>query len=217
MVKKFILFSCIMSVLLLSVCGCKNTATEEKLTTRTVTDTEGNTYVALADADGFLVLGDKDGLSVCVSDENGNPGKNSDGEFITKSVTFPRVLISDGEIFTKFFRMPIPDGWKNKSDDLVKLAKGKNTLTVNSKDDITVRDYTNEIKNIMWAIGKAEEEKVSLSFGDAVKLNYENRVVIYIFEAEGRAYSVKISADEKTFEEVNFEEIINTIKFRKGE
>ena len=217
MVKKFILIFCALSVLLLSVCGCSETVQENSLTALTLTDTEGNTYTALVDSDGFLVTGDKDRLAVCVADEEGNPGKNSKGEFVTKAVSFPRVLTAENEIYTKHFRMPLPDGWTNKSDELVKLVKGKATLTVNSKDSGTVRDYTNEIKNIMWSIGKADEETVQLSAGEAIKLSYENRVVIYIFKAEKRVYSVKITADEKTFEEENLEEIINTMKFRKGE
>ncbi len=217
MVKKFILFFCVLSALLLSFCGCGKGEEKETLTAKTVTDTEGNTYSALLDEEGFLVIGDKDGLVVCVADENGKPGKNSEGEYVTKSVSFPRVLISDGELHTKFFRLAIPEGWTSKSDDIVKLVKGKITLTINSKEDMSLREYVNEIKNIMWAIGKADEEEAALSFGNAVKLSYENRVVIYVFRAENRIYSVKITADEKAFEEENFEEIINTIKFRKGE
>lgn len=217
MVKKFILIFSVLCVLLSSFCGCGKAVEEKVLTAATLNDTEGNTYSVLLDEEGFPVTGDKDGLAVSVTDENGNPGKNSSGEYVTKSVSFPYVLMSEKELYTRYFRVAIPEGWTSRSDDIVKLTKGEITLTVNSKEDMSLREYVNEIKNIMWAIGKADEEEAVLSVGNAIKLSYENRVVIYVFRAENRVYSVKITADKEAFEKENFEEIINTIKFRKGE
>lgn len=217
MIKKLILALCALCFLLLPMCACDAENEEVQPEAKIATDSEGKKYSVIVGSDGFLSLGEKTDLAVSVEDEDGNPGKNSDGEFVTRTEKFPSTLMVDNEIHTKFFKIPMPDGWTSTSDELVKLNFKTANLTVNDRGSSSVKECTEEIKGIMSAIGEGKEEKVKLLFADAVKLTYENRISIYIFEAEGRTYFVKVTADEKLFEEVNFEEIINTIKFRKGE
>lgn len=219
MIKKRTLavFAVICLFLLMCSCGNSGSEREENIKEVIAVDSEGRKYSALLGSDGFLLLGDKDFLGVCVEDENGNPGKNAKGEYVTRAEEFPDTLQVGEEIHTKFFRIEIPDGWTSESDELVKLKFETATITVNERAGYSVKECKEEIESLMSAIGEGEEEKVKLQFGDAVKLNYENRIAVYIFEAEGRTYFVKVKADEKLFEEVDFEEIINTIKFRKGE
>ena len=217
MMKKLILAVCMLSFLFLPLCACDTENGEIQPEAKVATDSSGKEYSVIVDSEGFLSLGDRDGLAVCTTDENGNPGKNADGEFVTRVEKFPSVLMVDGEIHTKFFRLTVPEGWTSTSDELVRLNSGTATLTVNDRGNTSVKECTEEIKNIMSAIGECKEDKAELQFADAVKLTYENRIAIYIFEAEGRTYFVRATADEKLFEEMDFEEIINTIKFRKGE
>ncbi len=221
--KKFIPIAIAVCFLFLLMCSCDNGSKKNEAVTavKTVTDSEGKTYSSIVDADGFLMLGDKNGLAVTVDDGDGKPGKNAKGEYVTRVVDFPDTVIVGKEIHTKFLRVTVPDGWTSESDSFVKLKYIKDDLTakltVNERADASVKECTAEIKSLMSAIGKPKEEKVKLQFADAIKLNYENRIVVYVFNAEDRTYFVKISADEKLFEEIDFEEIINTIKFRKGE
>ena len=223
MLKKRITALCTLIFLFLNLCSCSLSGekNEQEPVAKTATGSDGKTYSVVVDGDGFLALGDKDFLAVCVEDENGNPGKNSKGEYVTRAVPFPETLTVGKEIHTKFFRMALPDGWTSVSDDLVKLTlkKGDMTasLTVNDRTGSSVKECKEEVKKLMSGVGEGTEEKVKLAFAEAVKLNYENKIAVYIFEKEDRVYFVKIYADEKLFEEVNFEEIINTIKFRKGE
>lgn len=217
MIKKLILAICVLGFLFLSLCACDAGNEEIQPQSKIAKDSSGKEYSVVLGADGFLSLGDMDNLAICVTDENGNPGKNSDGEFVTRAEKFPDTLIVDNEIHTKFFKMPVPEGWTNISDGLVKLSSGKAELTVNDRGIDSVKECTEEVKNIMSVIGEGKEEKVKLQFADAIKLTYEDRVSVYIFEAEGRTYFIRVSADEKMFEEINFEKIINTIRFRKGE
>lgn len=223
MVKKLIPLLLALCFLLLMMCSCSDSAdeAEEVASVETVKDSEGNTFSSLVGADGFLLLGDEDGLAVTVDDGDGKPGKNAKGEFVTRVVDFPDTVQVGKEIHTKFLKLPVPENWTSESDSLIKLRYKKDglaaSLTVNERSGMSVKECQAEIENLMSGIGEAEKEKVMFSFAESVKLNYENRIVIYIFNAEGRTYFVKINADEKLFEEINFEEIINTIKFRKGE
>ena len=217
MIKKLTPAVCVLIFLFLTLCACDAGNEEIQPEAKIATDSSGNKYSVVVDVNGFLSLGDRDSLAVCTTDENGNPGKNSDGEFVTRAEDFPDTLVVDNEIHTRFFRMPVPEGWTNISDEIVKLSSGAASLTINDRGITPVKECTEEIKNIMSAIGEGKEEKAELQFADAVKLTYENRISVYIFEAEGRTYFIRVTADEKLFEEINFEEIINTIKFRKGE
>lgn len=217
MIKKLIIAVCVLGFLLLTLCACNTEKEEIQPEAKVATDSSGKEYSVIIGSDGFLFLGDRDNLAVCTTDENGNPGKNADGEFVTRAETFPAMLMVDGEIHTKFFRLSVPEGWTSTGDELIKLKSGTATLSINDKGITPVKKCTEEVKNILSVIGKCTEEKVKLQFADAVKLTCENRTAVYIFEAEGRTYSVRATADEKMFEETNFEEIINTIKFRKGE
>ncbi len=217
MIKKLILAVCVLGFLFLPLCSCGADSGEKQPVARTASDSSGKKYSVIVDGDGFLTLGDKDFLAVCVEDEDGNPGKNADGEFVTRAEEFPRTLVVDDEIHTKFFRIKIPEGWTNKSGELVKLVHETATLTVNEREGYSVKECEEEIKSLMSALGEGKEEKLKLSFSDGVKITYGDKIAVYIFEAEGRTYFVKVTADEKLFSEMNFEEIINTIKFRKGE
>ncbi len=217
MIKKLILAVCVLGFLFLPLCACDAENGEIQSEAKIATDSSGKEYSVIVGSDGFLTLGDRDALAVCTTDENGNPGKNADGEFVTRVENFPDTLMVDGEVHTKFFRLAVPEGWTSTSDELVKLNCGTASLTINDRGITPVKECAEEIKNIMSAIGEGKEEKVKLQFADALKLTYENRTAVYVFEAEGRTYFIRVTADEKLFEEINFEEVINTIKFRKGE
>lgn len=203
--------------LFLLLCACGTQGEEKQPVAKIAADPSGKKYSVIVDTDGFLTLGEKDLLAVCVEDENGNPGKNADGEFVTRAEEFPRTLVVEDEIHTKFFRMKIPDGWTNESGEIVKLACKGATFTVNERGNDTVEECKEEIKSLTSLLGEGKEEKPALTFEDSVKITYDDKIAIYIFEAEGRTYFVKVTAEEKLSDEMNFEEIINTIKFRKGE
>lgn len=223
MIKKLIPLVMTLCTLIPVLCSCGNSDsdTAKSETVKIVRDSEGNTFSAIAGGDGFLLLGDRGGLAVTVDDGTGKPGKNAKGEYVTSVVDFPRTVTAGDEIHTAFMRITVPEKWTSVSDSLIKLRYEKDnlsaTLTINERSGLTVKECQAEIEELMSGICEVEKEKVTLSFADAVKLNCENKIVIYIFSAEGRTYFVKIDADEKLFEEINFEEIINTIKFRKGE
>lgn len=217
MAKKFIAAHAVLIFLLLLLCACGAEGGEKQPLAKTAVDSSGKKYSVIVDTDGFLTLGEKDLLAVCVEDENGNPGKNADGEFVTRAEEFPRTLVADGEIHTKFFRIKIPEGWTNKSDEIVRLVSDEATLTVNERDGYTVKECKKEIKSLLSVLGEGKEEKTALPFSDSVKITYDDKLAVYIFEAEGRVYFVKVAAEEKLSDAKEYEEIINTIKFRKGE
>ncbi len=227
MVKKLILPMAVICFLLSLMCSCNKTGAESEETTalKTVEDSNGKKFSAIVDSDGFLLLGDRSQLAITVDDGKGKPGKNADGEFVTRTEEFPYTLVVENEIHTKFMRIPIPENWTNKSDELIEFVYNDGdreaSITVNERYGMTVKECQKEIKDTMNILGKGTEENVKLVFGDAVKISYEyeglTKTVFYIFNVEERTYFVRISADGNLFETINFEEIVNTMKFRKGE
>ncbi len=223
MFKKFILCLVSLSLALVTLCSCTNTKSETEATTvvKTVKDSTGKVFSSIVGSDGFLLLGEGNELAITVDDGNGNPGKNADGEYVTRVETFSGVLTVDKEVQTKFVRFPLPEKWKNVSDEIIKLNYEKDGLSVklvvNERYDMSAEDCQEQIENLMAGIAECKKEKVGFDFAEAVKLDYESKIYIYVFSAEGRTYFVKISGDEKLLKEINFEEIINTMKFRKGE
>lgn len=227
MFKKLILPIAVICFLLSLMCSCNKTGAEAEETTalKTAEDSKGKTYSAIIGSDGFLILSERSQLAITVDDGKGKPGKNADGELVTRAEQFPYTLVVENEIHTKFMRMPIPENWKNESDELVEFVYDKEgteaTFIVNERFGMTIEECKNDIKNLMSILMKGTEENVTLAFGDAVKISYEReglpKTVFYIFNAEGRTYFARIIADESLFETINFEEIVNTMKFRKGE
>lgn len=227
MFKKLILPVAVICFLLSFMCSCNKTGAETEETTalKTAEGSDGKTYSAIVGSDGFLLLGDRNELAITVDDGKGKPGKNAEGEFVTRIEEFPYTLVVGNEVHTKFMKVPIPENWKNKSDELIEFVYDEGgseaTFVVNQRYDMTVEECKKEIKDIMSILMEGTEEKVQLAFGDAVKISYESeglpKRVFYVFNAEGRTYFARISADENLFETINFEEIINTMKFRKGE
>ena len=227
MFKKLILMLTALFLLLSLLCSCNKTGVETEETTalKTVKDGTGKSYSAIVGSDGFLLLGDRSQLAITVDDGKGKPGKNADGEFVTQAEEFPNTLVVDNEIQTKFMRIPIPENWKNESDELIKFTynDGENeaSFVVNERFSLTEEECRNEIKNIMSVFSEPREENAELSFGYAVRMIFRDenmpKRVFYVFNAEGRTYFVRIVADESLFETIDFEEILNTMKFRKGE
>lgn len=227
MFKKLILPTAVICFLLSLMCSCNKTGagSEETTALKIAEDSKGKKYSAIVDSDGFLLLGDRSQLAITVDDGKGKPGKNADGEFVTRVEDFPYTLVAGNEIHTKFMRMPIPEKWKNKSDELIEFVYDNDgaeaSFIVNERYSLTVEECKAEIEKIMSILVEGTEENVQLAFGDAVKISYEReglpKTVFYIFNVEGRTYFVRISADQNLFETINFEEIVNTMKFRKGE
>lgn len=227
MIKKSILMMTAVFVLLSFMCSCNKTGTETEETTalKTAEDSKGKTYSAIMGSDGFLLLGDRSQLAITVDDGKGKPGKNAEGEFVTKAEDFPRTLVVDNEIHTMFMKMPIPENWKNESDELIEFTydDGENeaSIIVNERFSLSEEECRNEIKDIMSIFSEPREENAELSFGYAVRITFEDenipKRVFYVFNVEGRTYFARIIADEILFETINFEEIVNTMKFRKGE
>lgn len=227
MIKKLISMITALVLLLSLMCSCNKTGgeTEETTALKTVKDSTGKSYSVIVDSDGFLMLGERSQLAITVDDGKGKPGKNADGEFVTQAEEFPHTLVVDNEIHTRFMKMPIPENWKNESDELIKFTynDGANeaSIIVNERFSMTEEECRNEIKDIMGIISEPREENVELAFGYAVKIIFRDenmpKRVFYVFNVEGRTYFARIIADESLFETIDFEEIINTMKFRKGE
>ncbi len=204
-------------------CGCGSTQTEAEITAQVkqASDVKGNKYSVVLGDDGFLSLGKGQTLAIAVNDENGKPGKNFKGEYVTNTVKFPGILTVDDELHTKFYRMKVPENWKNKSEDLFKIefVKGdaKAEITVNERFSMTVDECLKEVEDLTSLIGETQKSDVSFDFGQSKKIEVEKRLILYVFSVEGKTYYVKCMADESLFEEIDFETIVNTIKFRKGE
>lgn len=214
--RAVIFFLCFM---LLVLCSCAKTPvqTQSAAVTKTVTDTMGKTYKALVDEKGFLMCDEQGNLMIVSEDEE----KNEQGELVTRKVSFPHILVSENEIYTEFFRVSIPENWKNKSKDLVKLEYIKNgkkaEIAINERADMSSADCVKEIEEMLFLSGEVKKDVVDFDFATATVLQLENKITVYVFTAEGRTYFVKVTADKELFETTNFFEIVNTIKFRKGE
>ncbi len=223
MFKKITLYLLSLFLIVVTLCSCSNRKPETEATTvvKTVKDSTGKEFSSIVGSDGFLLFGEGNELAITVDDGNGKPGKNAEGEYVTRTEPFSGVLTVDKEVQTKFIRMPLPEKWINISDELIKLSYEKDgfgaKLVVNERSGMSVKECQVEIENLMSGILECKKEKVNFDFAEAVKLDYESKILIYIFNAEGRTYFVKIDGDEKLLKEINFEEIINTMKFRKGE
>ncbi len=190
-------------VLALTLTSCTKNDGE---TVKKVTDNNGIEYSAVVGSDGFLKLGERTGLVVR---ENGE----------TKTVDFPNTLTVDDEIHTKSFKLKVPKGWENISDTLVKIEythdTGSAEMMINLRSSST-KDCRDEIENIMSSM-KNEIENVHFDFAISTKLVYERNINFYIFSVNGQTYFIRTRCDDGLDKEINFEEIINTIQFRKGE
>lgn len=190
------------------MCSCSKAGETppQGVSVKTVTDTKGNSYEMQFDQDGFPVIDDK-----------GN-ALSEDG---AEKVPFPGIVVSGNEITTRFFRFELPEKWENSSGELVKAVYKEGSLsaeiTVNERFSMTATECVKEIENIAADFGTVKKEMVDFDFATATKLVYENGVQIYVFSVENRTFFVKVVADNEMYEKINFEEIVNTIKFRKGE
>ncbi len=208
---------------LLMLCSCAKNPTQSPPETiiRTATDTMGKTYKALVDENGFLMCDSQGNMIIATEDANKNPVKNDKGEYVTEKVSFPHILLAENEIHTEFFKVAIPENWQNKSHDLVKLVYNENgkiaEITVNERASMSSINCVKEIEDMLSDLGEVKKDNVDFSFATATRLQLENKIAVYVFSAEGRTYFVKITADTQLFEKINFHEIVNTIKFRKGE
>ena len=215
-----IFFLCFVLLLLCS-CAKNPVQSPDGAVTKTVTDTRGKTYKALVDGSGFLMCDSQGNMIIAAEDESGNPIKNEQGENVTKKVSFPYILTAENEIHTEFFRLTIPENWQNKSGELVKLVYTENgrtaELTINDRASMSSVNCVKEIETMLSELGKVKKDAVEFDFATATRLQLENKITVYVFTAEGRTYFVKITADTQLFEKINFHEIVNTIKFRKGE
>ncbi len=195
---------CVMAVLIaLALSSC---STKQEETVKKATDNKGNCYSAYVDGDGFLEIDEKGSLVV---DENGKEA----------SVDFPPLLTVGNEIHTKFFKLEIPGGWLDGSDELAKIKYDSGgisaELVINERSSST-KMCRDEIESIMSPM-KNELKNVKLDFALATKLEYEGNVNFYIFSIDGRTYFIRTTLRGDSDEKINFEEIINTIQFRKGE
>ncbi len=212
-----------MCFVLLTLCSCakKPVQSPAAAVIKTVTDTRGKTYKALVDENGFLMCDSQGNMIITAEDGNKNPVKNEQGEYVTKKVTFPQILSVENEIHTEFFKVAIPDNWQNKSGDLVKLVYTENgktaEITINERASMSSINCVKEIEDMLSELGEVKKDNVDFSFATATRLQLENKITVYVFTAEGRTYFVKFTADKELFEKINFQEIVNTIKFRKGE
>ncbi len=208
-------------ILLLASCTENADVNEKSSEVKVLVGTDGESYHAIVGEDGFPVFDEKGKLSVALDDGEGGYGKNANGEYVTSKTESPNVLSSKDEIHTRFFRMKVPKGWENVSESLAEIKYTKNSktakITVNERSSLSVKECEAEVEEILSSLGKLEKEHVSLSFAEAEKISVEKRISVYVFSAEGRTYFIKVFSDEELFDEIDFEEIINTIKFRKGE
>lgn len=208
-------------ILLLASCTENAPANRNTSEVKVLVGTDGESYPAVVGEDGFPVFDEKGKLSVALDDGEGGYGKNAKGEYVTDTADTPNVLSSEDEIYTEFFRMKIPKGWKNVSESLAEIKYTKNSktakITVNERASLTVKECEAEVEEILSSLGELEKEHISLSFAEAEKISVENRMSVYVFGVEGRTYFIKVFSDEELFDKIDFEEIINTVEFKKGE
>lgn len=208
---------------LLLLCSCSKNAvqTQPETVIKTVTDTNGKTYKAVVDENGFIMCDSAGKMIITAEDEKGNPLKNEQGEYVTQKVSFPNILVGENEIYTEFYKLPIPQNWQNKSTDLVKLSFTENgktaEITVNERGSMSSVNCVKEIEDMLSVLGEVKKNTVDFNFATATGIELENVMTVYVFSVEGRTYFVKITAEKEMFEKINFTEIVNTIKFRKGE
>ena len=212
-----------MCFVLLLLCSCSKNAvqTQPETVIKTVTDTNGKTYKAVVDENGFIMCDSAGKMIITAEDEKGNPLKNEQGEYVTQKVSFPNILVGENEIYTEFYKLPIPQNWQNKSTDLVKLSFTENgktaEITVNERGSMSSVNCVKEIEDMLSVLGEVKKNTVDFNFATATGIELENVMTVYVFSVEGRTYFVKITAEKEMFEKINFTEIVNTIKFRKGE
>ena len=208
---------------LLLLCSCSKNAVQTLPETviKTVTDTNGKTYKAVVDENGFIMCDSAGKMIITAEDEKGNPLKNEQGEYVTQKVSFPNILVGENEIHTEFYKLPIPQNWQNKSTDLVKLSFTENgktaEITVNERGSMSSVNCVKEIEDMLSVLGEVKKNTVDFNFATATGIELEDVMTVYVFSVEGRTYFVKITAEKEMFEKINFTEIVNTIKFRKGE
>lgn len=208
-------------ILLLASCTENVNANQNTSEVKVLVGTNGESYPAVVGEDGFLVFDEKGKLSVALDNGEGGYGKNAKGEYVTAKADTPNVLSSEDEIYTEFFRMKIPKGWENTSEGLAEIKYTNNSktakITVNERTSLTVKECESEVEEILSPLGKLKKQHVSLSFAETEKISVESRISVYVFSAERRTYFIKVFSDEELFDKIDFEEIINTIEFKKGE
>lgn len=194
------------------MCSCSRTedSTLSEMSFKTLSDANGNSYCVQVDQDGFPAI-----------DSNGSLVVSHNKKDETEKIPFPGIIWSENEIYTRFFRLEIPEKWENKSSEVVRIFYEKNSLTaemtINERFSLSSIECVKEIENTASIFGTPEKEVVDFDFASATKLSYDNGMQIYVFSVEGRTFFVKIVADNGMHEKINFEEIVNTINFRKGE
>lgn len=195
-----------MSLMLVSILFLSSCAKDEiKREVKKAQDNDGNTYSVLIEEDGFLKLGEKDELVI------------KDDEGLTESISFPRTLTVEDEIHTKFYKIKLPSGWTDESGEIIKIRHEENSkfteIIINERAS-SLKECKDEIESIMEPLEKESHETVKFSFATAEKLEFENSIIFYVFTYDERTYFIRVRTNE---DKINYEEIIDTIQFRKGE
>lgn len=217
MAKRYMALILVFFVMLAGFAACKKGGI-------VVTDNEGKTRVLATDEKGETMTDDAGNLIVVVT--------GADGGKETQKVAPPSYYVLDDVIEGSKFSIAVPKGWKQSgTGDITIVNEETNAeLVLMIKENKTLENAVDEAVAILDAVAeqsgsKLERTTVDIDGVSATKLFMPGNTAAespesdrdwnaYIFEKNGTVFLFRGIVEEKYRDSVDFEAIINTVKFK---
>lgn len=223
MSKKYIALFLAFCVILTGFAACKKAYKYGII----ITDSDGKTRVLATDDNGKAMTDEANNIIIIVTQANGDPVKDNEGNMETQKVGHPDYYVADNVVEGEKFSVKIPDGWKQSTAPDVRLTNIETGGEINFL--VKKGQYINNVIVSAEQFMNAAEEQdptaeivvkdVKLCGVDATKYEYNSAknasaVTFYIFEKNGTVFLFQAAISNKYKDLVDFEAVMNSVEFK---
>lgn len=192
-----------------------------------ITGSDGKTRVLATNDNGETMTDSAGNIIIVMTDAKGKAARDKNGDQVTQKVSPPNYYIYNKVIEGPKFSVAIPEGWEQSDASNIRLKKTSTNAELNLmvEDGQTLAQVKDAVDEFM---DKAAAEDPNAVFKDkTLKLcgvsatmylydseKYSARMVFYVLEKNGTDFLFQGAVGNEYKESVDFESVINTIKFK---
>jgi len=192
-----------------------------------ITGSDGKTRVLATNDNGETMTDSAGNIIIVMTDAKGKAARDKNGDQVTQKVSPPDYYIYNKVIEGPKFSVAIPEGWEQSDASNIRLKKTSTNAELNLmvEDGQTLAQVKDAVEEFMDkaaaedpdAVFKVETIKLcgvsaTMYLYDSEK--YTARMVFYVLEKNGTDFLFQGAVGNEYKESVDFESVINTIKFK---
>ncbi len=192
-----------------------------------ITGSDGKTRVLATNDNGETMTDSAGNIIIVMTDAKGKAARDKNGDQVTQKVSPPNYYIYNKVIEGPKFSVAIPEGWEQSDASNIRLKKTSTNAELNLmvEDGQTLAQVKDAVEEFMDkaaaedpdAVFKVETIKLcgvsaTMYLYDSEK--YTARMVFYVLEKNGTDFLFQGAVGNEYKESVDFESVINTIKFK---